>query len=400
MKVDFLNLKRQYEKLSVEIENGVIECLRSGAYIEGPQVKKLEKQLETYLGVSHVITCGNGTDALCLALKACGVGYGDEVITTSFSFFATCEAIAAIGATPIFVDVKKQDYNIDPDKIEAKITPKTKAILPVHIFGSPADMDRINEIADRYHLMVIEDAAQAIGGMYHGKKTGSLGHAGCFSFYPTKNLGACGDAGMVTTNDDDIANAIRAFKAHAAGKVGAKAYEYLNHKEVEMDQIVNGDVGGDLYDPYKYYNYLIGGNSRLDSIQASILLVKLKHLDQYSIARKNIAIKYNSSFKDLGIQLPLCNEDGECWHQYAIMVPDREKFVQYMNKCEIGTGAFYPVPLHLQKAFVNFGYKEGECPVAEYLCNHSVCLPIFPELTEEEQEYIIQCVKKFFEESL
>lgn len=396
MKVDFLNLKRQYAEIAPELENAVIECLRSGAYIEGPQVKNLEKKLVEYLGVSHVITCGNGTDALELALKACGVNFGDEVITTSFSFFATSEAIAAVGAIPVFVDVKKDDYNIDPNKIESRITSKTKAILPVHIFGSPADMDAINEIAQKYDLIVIEDAAQAIGCTYHGRKAGSLGNVGCFSFYPTKNLGGCGDAGMVTTNDENIANAVRALKAHASGKVGAKAYEFLNNAKAEADQISNLNTGSDLYDPFKYYNYLIGGNSRLDSIQASVLLVKLNQLDKYTESRRRIANKYNEALSETGIQLPLCQNDGECWHQYTVIVPDRDSFVQYMCECGIGTGAFYPVPLHLQKAFRHLNYKENDCPVAEYLCKHSVCLPIFPELTEEEQNYVIECIVKYF----
>lgn len=396
MKVDFLNLKRQYADIAPELENAVIECLRSGTYIEGPQVKEFEKKMLEYLGVSHVITCGNGTDALELALKACGIGSGDEVITTAFSFFATSEAIAAVGAVPVFVDVKKEDYNIDPGKIESRITSKTKAILPVHIFGSPADMDAINGIAQKYNLIVIEDAAQAIGCTYHGRKAGSLGNVGCFSFYPTKNLGGCGDAGMITTNDENIANAARALKAHAAGKVGAKAYEFLSHAKAEIDQVNNTNTCSNLYDPYKYYNYLIGGNSRLDSIQASILLVKLNQLDKYTESRRRIANKYNEALKQTGIQLPLYQNEGECWHQYAIMVPDKDSFIQYMYECEIGTGAFYPVPLHLQKAFRYLNYKENDCPVAEYLCKHSVCLPIFPELTEEEQNYVIDCILRYF----
>lgn len=396
MKVEFLNLKRQYVKIQSEMEEAVIECLRSGAYIEGPKVKELENRMAKYLGVSHVITCGNGTDALQLALKACGIGAGDEVITTPFTFFATGEAIAAIGAVPVFVDVKKDDYNIDPDKIEEKITLKTKAILPVHIFGTAADMNKINSIADKYHLKVIEDAAQAIGCSYHGKMAGGLGTVGCFSFYPTKNLGACGDAGMVVTNDSKIANAVRALKAHAAGKTGAKAYEDLSGDRSETELNVNESSGSVLYDPYKYYNYLIGENSRLDSIQAAILLVKLNHLQEYNAARRKIANKYNHDLKSLPIQRPLCKNEGECWHQYAIMVPDRELFTQYMSDHGIGTGAFYPIPLHLQKAFRYLSYKIGECPVAEYLCTHSVCLPIFPELTEEEQAYVIQCINDFY----
>lgn len=396
MKVEFLNLKRQYEKIGTELEAAVLDCLRSGAWIEGPKVKELESCLSKYLGVSYVITCGNGTDALRLALQACGIGAGDEVITTPFSFFATSEAIASVGAIPVFADVRKNDYNINPDKILDKITPKTRAILPVHIFGAPVEFDEIYKIAKAYNLKVIEDAAQAIGCSYHDRKIGSLGDVGCFSFYPTKNLGACGDAGMVTTNNEEIANAVRALKAHAAGKTGAKAYEYLNQDTVESHTVVSEETGSDLYDPYKYYNYLVGSNSRLDSIQASILLVKLKYLEEYNCARKKIANKYNSALKDLPIQLPNCVNEGECWHQYAIMVSDRDKFVHYMNECGIGTGAFYPVPLHLQKAFKTLGYSEGSCPVAEWLCNHSVCLPIFPELRDDEVDYVIESIIRYF----
>lgn len=397
MKVEFLNLKRQYNEIASELEESVLDCLRSGLWIEGPKVKELEDKLSEYLGVSHVITCGNGTDALKLSLQACGIGNGDEVITTPFSFFATSEAIAAVGAVPVYADVQKNDYNIDPNKITDKITLKTKAILPVHIFGAPADMDKINEIASEHNLMVIEDAAQAIGCNYRGQKAGSLSNAGCFSFYPTKNLGACGDAGMVTTNDDKIANAIRALKAHASGKTGAEAYEYLNHETIKPDIAANEETTSDLYDPYKYYNYLIGGNSRLDSLQAAILLVKLKYLEDYNKSRNKIANKYNTALKDLPIQLPECLNQGECWHQYAIMVPERERFVQYMNECGIGTGAFYPVPLHLQKAFKKLNYHKGDCPVAEWLCQHSVCLPVFPELMDEEQDYVIEKITKYFE---
>lgn len=401
MKVDFLNLKRQYETISSQIEEAVLDCLRSTAYIEGPKVKEFEKTMGEYLNVSNVITCANGTEALELALQACGVTQGDEVITTPFSFFATAEAIAAVGAVPVFADVKADDYNLDPEKIEAKITAKTKAILPVHIFGVCADMEKINAIAKKHGLMVIEDAAQAIGATdKKGKKAGSFGDVGCFSFYPTKNLGACGDAGMVTTNNDDLANAARALKAHGAGKIGARAYNYLNTSDESLaDEI--GQSAGSLYDPYKYYNYIIGRNSRMDSIQAAVLLVKIGHLQQYNAARKRIAQRYNEAFASLpekGVQLPTDSE-GAIWHQYAFMVPDRDKFTKYMTEHEIGTGAFYPVPLHLQKAFLHLGYQPGDCPEAEHLCRHSVCLPIFPELTEAEQSHVINTVKQFFAEA-
>ena len=398
MKVEFLNLKRQYLSLQEDVEKAVIDCMRSTAYIEGPLVKELEKELTEYIGCKYVISCASGTDALKLALKACGVGYGDEVITTPFTFFATSEAIASVGAIPVYADVCKDSYNIDPDKIENKITDKTKAILPVHIFGSPADMDRINKIAEKYQLKVIEDAAQAMGSVYKGKKAGNLGTAGCFSFYPTKNLGAFGDAGLVTTNDENIANAVRALKSHGAGKIGAKAYEMLHGEPAEGADNINERSKSDLYDPYKYYNYLIADNSRLDSIQAAVLLVKLKKLDEYNQLREKVAQYYCENLENLPIQLPVFPETGKsCWHQFAIMVPDRESFVDYLTSKEIGTGAFYPVPMHLQKALKYLGYKKGACPVAEYLCDHSVCLPIFPELAADEISHVVDTIREFFE---
>jgi dTDP-4-amino-4,6-dideoxygalactose transaminase len=397
MKVNFMNLSRQYEKLAPEIEANVMECLKSCAYIEGPMVKKLEKELAGYLGVKHVITCGNGTDSLILALLACGVKNGDEVITTPFSFFATSESISAVGAVPVFADVKSDDFNIDPSRIEEKITSRTKAILPVHIFGTAADMDAINEIAKRHNLKVIEDACQAIGSAYKGKKTGTLGDLGCFSFYPTKNLAAAGDAGMITTNDDDLATACRAFKAHGAGKGGAKAFEIINGSKVRMENVAQSD--DPLYDPYKYYNFIIGRNSRLDSLQAAVLLAKLPHIDEFNRARCAIANKYNTALAGTPLTLPTgnCLNGPSCWHQYAVLAPDKEAFANHLSQNGIGSGAFYPVPLHLQKVYTSAGIgKEGDCPVAEHVCKHSVCLPVFPELRADEQQYIIDTIMDFF----
>ncbi len=396
MKIPFFNLSRQYEEISEEVEKTVIEVMRSSAYIEGYAVKKLEADLCEYLGVKNVITCGNGTDALRIALQAVGVKAGNEVITTPFTFFATAEAISQTGATPVFVDIKKDSLNIDPELIREKITKRTKAILPVHIFGLPADMDEINAIGEEYGIPVIEDACQAIGASYKGKKTGNLGTIGCFSFYPTKNLGAFGDGGMITTNDDDLANICRALKSHAAGKTGAEACEILTGEKCIIQNNSTQEQTG-LYDPYKYFNFMIGWNSRLDSIQAAVLDVKLKKVDEYNKKRNSIAKRYNDSFAELPIELQHVDESTSysCFHQYPVLVNDRETFIKHMDENGIGTGAFYPVPLHLQKAYRKLGYKMGDLPISESICAKSVCLPIFPEMTEDEVQYVTDTVVRY-----
>lgn len=398
MRVSFFDLGRQYKEIAAELEEKVVDVMRSGQYIEGPATKELEKKLAGYIGVKHVITCGNGTDSLRIALQANGIKRGDEIITTPFSFFATAEAIAQIGAVPVFADVDPRDFNIDIADIQRKVTAKTKAILPVHIFGMPANMNEINKLAEKEGIPVIEDACQAIGAEYHGKKTGALGTVGCFSFYPTKNLGAFGDGGMITTNDDKIAEICRAFKSHAAGKIGAKSFVNLYHEEVlELSEMMLSQ--DTLYDPCKYYNYFIGSNSRLDSMQAAVLLVKLKYLDQYNQRREKIARKYTESLAELPISVPdtAVENRRSSWHQYAVLCNEKEKLIQYLAENEIGAGTFYPVPLHLQRAFKSLKYSEGYLPVAEDICKKSVCLPIFPELTEDEQDFVIDIIKKFFE---
>ena len=397
MTIPFFDLHRQYQALKAAIEPAVLECLFSCNYVEGPKVKELEREACSYLNAKHAVTCGNGTDALKLALRAVGVVPGDEVITTPFTFFATAEAIAAVGATPVFADVNADDYCMDPSKIEALITAKTKAILPVHIFGSPADMDAICDIARRHHLKVVDDACQAIGAVYRGKKIGALADATCYSFYPTKNLGAYGDGGMITTNDDEVATNCRAIKAHGAGKVGALAYAQLSGTPVEtIPQTESKEQP--LYDPFKYYNYLVGENSRLDSLQATILLVKLAHLDEWNKRRAEIAKRYIDGLKDTPVQLPHMAQQGSihCWHQFALMSNEKEALTKHLGEHGVGTGAFYPVPLHLQKVFLSLGYHEGDLPVSESLCKRSICLPVFPELTNEECDYIIETIRQFY----
>lgn len=397
MKIPFFDLNRQYQTIAQETEQKVLDVMRSGMYIEGDATKHLENQLAKYLNVKHVITCANGTDSLRIALQAAGVTNGDEVITTSFSFFATAEAIAQVGAIPVFADINPDTFNIDINSIKQKITNKTKAILPVHIFGLPADMDEINELANELNISVIEDACQAIGADYKGRKTGSLGTVGCFSFYPTKNLGAMGDGGMITTNNDNIAKVCRSLKSHAAGRNGAEAYSYLYNKKIDELEHMKSSTNL-LYDPCKYYNYFIGGNSRLDSMQAAILSVKLAYLDEYNNKRYHIARRYTEELKDTPLQLPQIDyiDRKSCWHQYAVLCEAKDNFVSYMESNGIGVGTFYPVPLHLQKAFSNLQYTEGSLPIAEATCKKSVCLPIFPELTNEEIDYIIMTVKNYF----
>jgi dTDP-4-amino-4,6-dideoxygalactose transaminase len=395
MNIPFLDLKRQYLQLQMELEAAVIDVLRSGAYIGGKYVEAFESKMRQYLGVKHVISCANGTDALMLALRAHNIGAGDEVITTPFTFFATAEAIAAIGATPVFVDVCESDFNIDPSKIEASITTKTKAIVPVHVFGSPCKLDEINQIAHKHSLKVIEDAAQAIGCEYKGSKIGNTDNIVTFSFYPTKNLGAFGDAGMVTTNDDNLAIILRALREHGMAKNGAKARELLYGLKDEFE--VEFGTSDALYNPYKYFNYLIGYNSRLDAIQAAILSLKLKYLDNYNKKRREIAAFYEAGLKGV-VKTQSLSQNGDmvgCCHQYAILTRRKEELSEFLAERGIGTGAFYPVPLHLQKAFNGLGYKKGDLPVAEMLSRQTVCLPIFPELTDEEVETVILAIKDF-----
>lgn len=394
--IPFFDLERQYAKFAPELQPALMEVMASTAYIGGRYVADFERMMADYLGVKHAISCGNGTDALKLALRGAGVKPGDEVITTPFTFFATAEAIAAVGAAPIFVDIRESDLNIDPDQVEAAITPKTRAILPVHIFGAPAAMDELNAIAARHGLKVIEDACQAVGSSYHGKMAGNLGDAGCFSFYPTKNLGACGDGGLVTTNDDGIAAICRATKAHAAGKAGAAAYTLLTGENVE-GMLPAGQKGDALYDPYKYYNFFIGENSRLDGIQAAILQKKLPHLKELNRRRAQLAARYTKELRDTPLKLVDEHEADSisCHHQYAVLCDQKEALAQYLGEKSIGTGAFYPVPLHKQAAFMaSQGMRS--LPVAESVCRRSVCLPVFPELTDEEQGLIIEEIHRFF----
>ncbi|MCI8699828.1 MAG: DegT/DnrJ/EryC1/StrS family aminotransferase [Clostridia bacterium] len=396
MKVPILNLQRQYADFKEELEPRILETLQSGNYVMGKEVSTLEEELCEYIGCKNAITVGNGTDALVIALEACGVKEGDEVITTPFTFFATAESIASVGATPVFVDVDYENLNIDVTKIEEKITSKTKAILPVHIFGRMANMDEIMRIAKKYNLKVIEDACQAIGAEYKNIKAGALGDIACFSFFPTKNLGAFGDAGLITTNDEQLSVICKALREHAGGKNGLQAKNILEGNVEALKELKEEDP---LYNPYKYYNYLIAYNSRLDSIQAVVLRTKLKHLDKWNAKRTQNAKFYLENLKGVGdivLQQELTDRK-DVWHQFVIKTKYKDELGKFLSDNGVGTGAFYPIPLHLQEAFKYLGYKEGSLPVSERLSKETVCLPIFPELTQEELQYIVDMIKKFFE---
>lgn len=394
MQIQLINLKRQYESIKEEVDKEVLDVLSAGQYIMGKNVKEFEREVSEYIGTKHSVSVGNGTDALIIALKALGIGRGDEVITTPFTFFATAESISFVGATPVFVDVDINTFNIDPAKIEEKITDKTKAIMPVHIFGQPCDMDEINEIAKKHNLKVIEDACQAIGSEYKGKKAGSLSDIACFSFFPTKNLGCAGDGGMIVTNDDNLATVCRALRAHGSGADGQKAFNIINN--IKEDAVEDNGTDNTVYNPLKYYNYLIGQNSRLDELQAAILRVKLRNLDKWNDARRKHARFYNEQLKDTNLAAPFeADNVKHVYHLYILQSDDRSKMVNYLKENGIATGVYYPIPLHLQKAYKDLGYKEGDLPNAEYLSHRTFAIPMFAELTDEEKEYIVDTIKKF-----
>lgn len=412
MKIPLIDLQQQVQSLKVDILAKTEELLDRASFIMGSEVKGLEDSFCAYLDVKHAISCNSGTDALLLILEAMGIGPGDEVITTPFTFFATAECISRAGAVPVFVDVDIETMNMDHRKIEQVITAKTKAILPVHIFGQPADMEPILDIADRHKLFVIEDACQAIGAAYTFadgtvKKVGSMGHATAFSFYPTKNLGAYGDGGMITTNDDKLAQIMIALRVHGSGLNGKKAYEQLTGDVVELE-IANG--AGDnatVYDPTKYYNFLIGMNSRLDAMQAVILQIKMKHLDSWNKARKTLSTRYTKELRKAGLlgndflipQGVLDNAES-VYHLYIVKCECRAELSLYLNQQGVATGTYYPVPLHLQKVYqmgkYKLGYSLGDLPQSEWLSDRTMALPLFPEMTERQQDYIIEVIKQFY----
>lgn len=365
--IPLLDLKAQYIAIKEELGAAFEKVMESGNYILGPYVEQFERSVAEYCKVRYAIGVANGTDALLLTLDALGIGEGDEVITTPFTFFASAEVISQVGAKPVFVDIDQDTYNMDPSKLEAAITPRTKAIIPVHLFGQPADMDPIMDIAERYELKVIEDACQAIGSTYDHRPAGSIGSAGCFSFFPTKNLGGYGDGGMIVTNDEQLAQRIRMLRAHGSNP--------------------------------KYYHSLIGYNSRLDPLQAAFLQVKLPHLDRWNALRREKADIYNRELRHLPVKLPSVSDRVEAvYHLYIIQADRRNELMKYLLEHGIASGVYYPVPLHRQEVYADLGYEGGALPVAEQAALHTMALPLYPELTEEDQMYIVRKIGDFFRE--
>lgn len=367
MAVQLLDLKRQYAYLKNDLEKAVNHVFTHNGYILGPEVKELEAKIADLCQVKHAFGCASGTDALLLALFTAGIKPGDEVITTDFSFFATAGVISRLGGTPVFVDIEPDTYNIDPNLIEAAITDKTKAIIPVHLYGQVADMDAINAIAKKHNLIVIEDAAQAIGSIYKGKPAGSMGDFGCFSFYPTKNLGAAGDGGIVVTNNDEYAEILNISRNHGAQP--------------------------------KYYHKFVGFNSRLASVQAATLLVKLPYLKEWSQKRIEHAAFYNDKFKDITqIVTPVTKDysDFHIFNQYIIAVENRDGLMAHLKDAGVGFEIYYPVPFHKQECFADLGYKPEEMPLTNDAAEKVLALPIYPELTQAELDEVVAVITDFY----
>ncbi|MCF6093309.1 DegT/DnrJ/EryC1/StrS family aminotransferase [Microaerobacter geothermalis] len=361
--IPLIDLKKEYEELKKQIEAAIKGVLESGSFILGEKGKELEKAIANLIGTSYAIGVGNGTDALLLSLEALGIGPGDEIITTPYSFFATAEVIARVGATPVFVDIDPETYNINPDLIEEKISKNTRAIIVVHLFGQAAEMKPIMDIANSYRLQVIEDACQAMGAAYQGKPVGSYGEIACFSFFPSKNLGAYGDGGMVVTNDEALYEKISALRNHGSYK--------------------------------KYVHTCIGLNSRLDEIQAAILQVKMEKLPQWNQKRREIAARYSKNLANL-VHTPIIAEGREhIFHQYCIETEFRDELAEFLYQQGIATAIYYPIPLHLQQAFCHLGYRTGDFPAAEQTAKRILALPIYPMLAESQQERVITSIQQY-----
>lgn len=364
MKIPFVSFKPMEKELDTELRNAFERVFERSWYIEGEEDKRFEEAFAEYCQVKHCIGCGNGLDALILALKALGIGAGDEVIVPSNTYIATALAVTYVGATPVFVEPHLDTFNMDASLIEKTISDKTKAIMPVHLYGQPADMDEIMKIANKYHLYVVEDCAQAHGALYKGKKVGSFGHAAGFSFYPGKNLGALGDAGAVVTNDDKLAEKIRAL----------------------------GNYGSD----YKYHHIYKGNNSRLDELQAAFLSAKLPHLERMNEERRRIANRFLEEIHNDNVILPtVIPEVIPVWHIFGIRCKEREKLEKYLNDLGISTNKHYPIPMHLQECYNDLGIKAGALPIAEEISQTELSLPMYYGMTDEEIDYIIDAINKF-----
>ncbi len=385
MRVPLLDLKPQYQSLKQELDEAIIKVAESQYFILGPEVESMEKDFCNYLNCKHALGVSSGTDALLLALMAIGIQPGDEVIVPTFSFFATAGVVSRLNATPVVVDIDPVTFNIDARELERKITNKTRAVIPVHLYGQSCEMEKIVEVAKANKIKIIEDAAQAIGVQYKdGKFAGTIGDAGCFSFFPSKNLGGYGDGGLVVTNDDELAQRLKIMRVHGA-------------------------------EP-KYYHKVIGGNFRLDAIQAAVLKIKLPHLDNWSKKRRENAEAYNKFFIGSGLAeqtgkisfdsknkvllpKPVFQSDSiknyHIYNQYIIRVEDRDKLRGYLTKNEIGTEIYYPVPFHLQECFSNLNYKPGDFPLAERAADTCLALPIYPELSKDQIEFVVSKINEF-----
>lgn len=351
--IPLMDMVAQYRSIKNEIDEAIRQVLEAGQFILGPNVAALEKEVATYLGVKRGVGVASGTDALLLAMRALEIGPGDEVIVPSYTFFATAGAVLLAGATPVCVDVEPQNYTIDVQQIATRITPKTKAIIPVHLYGHPADMTTVLEIARTHGLRVIEDNAQAFGAEYRGRKTGSIGDVACLSFFPSKNLGGYGDGGMIVTNDDQVADRIRMLRAHGWRK--------------------------------KYFPEMLGYNSRLDELQAAILRVKLRHIDDWNKRRRYLAGKYNERFAGTDIRVPSEAADAlHAYHLYVIEVDERERVQQQLKEQGIPTAVYYPQPLHLAAPLAQYGYRRGDFPISERASERTLSIPFYPEMTEEQ----------------
>lgn len=365
MNIQMVDVVGQYRKIKPEVDAAIHTVLDSGQFIMGKDVAELESEIAAYLGVKHAVACASGTDALQIAMMAMDIGPGDEVITSPFTFVATAETIGILGAKPVYVDIDPRTYNLDASLIEAAITPRTKAIIPVHLYGQPAAMDEIMRIARARGLKVIEDSAQGLGASYRGKKVCSIGDCGCISFFPSKNLGAFGDGGMIVTDDAALADRLRMVAAH-----GSRV---------------------------RYYHEILGVNSRLDTIQAAILRVKARHLDAWNAERRRAAARYTALLAGTPAVTPYCAPEGEhIFHQYTIRVPERDALDARLKERGIPHAVYYPVPLHLQKAFAMSGYHEGDFPVTEQACREVLSLPMHTELTEEQQQHVCTTIKEFY----
>lgn len=375
--VPLLDLKEQYRQISVEVREAIDRVIESQHFILGPEVVALEQEVAAYSQCEYGVGVSSGTDALLVALMALDITPGDEVITTPYSFFATAGSIVRLGATPVFVDIDPATFNIVPELIEERITERTRAIMPVHLYGQMAEMDAIMEIARRHNLYVIEDAAQAIGAEYKGRRAGSIGDLGCFSFYPTKNLGGFGDGGMVTTNNPALAERVARLRNH-----GYTA---------------------------RYYNKEVGGNFRLDALQAAVLRVKLKYLDNWTEARQRNAARYRNlfadaqisgedggTFKESGLRLPAeAVERRHIYNQFVAACDRRDELQAFLTERRIGTEIYYPVPLHLQECFVGMNYRRGDFPESERAAHETLALPIYPELSASQQTTVVEAIKEF-----